>query len=68
MKKSCCKTESADRGQKIVTSYPRDNSSHSVPKTKGDSWGGSVTNLAHSLPGTSAKQEHSGGNKKNRFS
>lgn len=49
----------AARGQKVVTEYGRDNSSHNLPDTKGGSMGGSTTNVAHSLPGASAKE---GGN------
>ena len=50
------KKSAGREGAKFITPYGRDNSSHKLPNTKGGSMGGSVTNLAHSLPGTSAKQ------------
>lgn len=62
------KTEKAARGQKIVTEYGRDNSSHNVANAMGGKMGGSPTNLAHSLPGTSAEQKGDPSPKKNRFS
>jgi len=43
--------------QKMKVVYPRDNSSHKVGSTKGKSMGGSVTNLSHSLSGSSANQK-----------
>ena len=53
------KTQSADRGQRIVTDYPKDTSSKGANpgNLTGKSFGGSTTNLAHSLPGASAKQD-----------
>jgi hypothetical protein len=52
------KKESAGReGGKFLTPFGRDNSSHKLPNTKGGSFGGSITNLSHSLPGTSANQK-----------
>lgn len=44
----------------IKTSYGRDNSSHSLPNTKGKSMGGGVDNLGHSLSGASAVQRPNG--------
>ena len=43
-------------GMKILTPFTRDNSSHKLSNTKGGSMGGSLTNLSHSLPGTSANE------------
>lgn len=48
------KSQSIGDGQKIVTSYGRDDSSHKLPSTMGGSMGGSDTNLAHSLSGAGA--------------
>jgi len=45
---------------KIVTSYARDNSSHSLSNTKGKSMKGGVDNLSHSLSGASAVQKPNG--------
>ena len=50
---------SAPRG-KIVTSYARDNSSHSLPNTKGKAMKGGTDNLSHSLSGASAVQRPNG--------
>lgn len=50
----------AARGQTIVRSYGRDDSSMSVPGATGQKIGGSVTNLSHSLSGSSAVQELGG--------
>jgi hypothetical protein len=61
-------TDKAARGQTIQTDYGRDNSSHKVKNPHGAPMGGSVTNLAHSLPGTVANQEGTGKNKPNKFS
>jgi hypothetical protein len=44
------------RGQTVVTSYGRDNSSMEVPNAKGKDMGGGITNLSHSLSGASAVQ------------
>lgn len=60
------KTQSAARGGKIVTCYPKDNSSHKIDGKSNGSMGGSTTNLAHSLSGSSANVEGNKG-KKNRF-
>lgn len=61
------KKEKAARGGTIVCSYPRDDSSHKVPKPMGYELGGSPTNLAHSLGDASAHQDGTGHNKKNKF-
>jgi hypothetical protein len=53
------KGTSAGKGQKIVRVYPIDKSS-AGPETSlksGKGFGGSITNLSHSLPGTSAAQK-----------
>jgi hypothetical protein len=50
-------TSKADRGQTIVRSFGRDNSSHDVPNSHGKEMGGSTTNLSHSLSGASAVQK-----------
>lgn len=63
----CVMTESAARGQKIVTSFGRDDSSYKTDGKKSDtSFGGGVTNLAHSL-GTSAAHQDGNKGKKNKF-
>lgn len=51
------KSMKAGRGQTIVTSYARDNSSHTLPNTTGGKMGGSDTNLSHSISGASAKMD-----------
>ena len=51
------KKSAGRNGATFITPFGRDNSSHSVPNTKGKSMGGSITNLSHSLPGTSANQK-----------
>jgi hypothetical protein len=51
---SCVQKTSAGKGQTIVTSHGRDNSSYDVPK--GGKMGGSTTNLSHSLSGSSSVQ------------
>ncbi len=62
------KTVSAPRGQKIVTAYPRDDSSYKTDGMKSDmSFGGSPTNLEHSLSGASANQQGKERGKKDRF-
>jgi hypothetical protein len=38
--------------------FPRDNSAIQVKNPKGKEMGGSTTNLAHSLSGTSANMRH----------
>jgi hypothetical protein len=43
-------------GAKFIRQFARDNSSHSLPDTKGGKMGGSVNNLAHSL-GSSVNQK-----------
>lgn len=53
------RTEKAARGQTIETCYPMDSSFHDVPNGMGSKMGGGPTNVAHSLPGATAKQ---GGN------
>jgi len=60
-------SESASRGQKIVTSYARDNSNYKSNGKKNGSMGGSTTNLAHSLSGASAHMDGTGHGKKNKF-
>lgn len=50
-------TSKADRGQKIVRSFGRDDSGMSVPNTTGKELGGGVDNLSHSLSGASAVQK-----------
>lgn len=37
--------------------FPRDNSSFPTANARGGKMGGSLTNLSHSLPGTSANQK-----------
>lgn len=44
------------RGQTVVTSHGRDNSSMDVPNGMGKSMGGGISNLSHSLSGASAVQ------------
>ena len=46
-------------GGTLMSAYPQDNV-HGVdlPDTKGGSFGGSCTNLSHSLKGASAVQDH----------
>lgn len=46
----------AARGQTIVRSFGRDNSSMDTPNAKGGKMGGSTTDLSHSLSGASAVQ------------
>lgn len=48
---------SSKRGQSIRTDYGRDNSdvSGSTAEERGGKRGGGVKNLAHSIPGSSAK-------------
>lgn len=42
----------------VMSAYPQDNAgSMELPDTKGGKMGGSTTNLAHSLKGTSAVQK-----------
>lgn len=51
-------TKSLPRGDKLETSFPQDNAGNvKLPDTTGGKMGGSVTNLAHSLTGTSAVQK-----------
>ena len=51
-------TKDAGReASKILTPFPVDSSSHKLPDTKGCKMGGSLTNLGHSLSGTSANQK-----------
>lgn len=48
-------------GQKILSAYPQDNvHGLDLPDTRGGSFRGGPTNLAHSLKGTSAVQEGPG--------
>lgn len=47
---------SAPRGQQILRSFGRDDSSYEVANTHGGKMGGSATNLSHSLTGSSAVQ------------
>jgi hypothetical protein len=63
------KTTSMERGGKIQTDYPRDDSSHNLPNMMGCKMGGSTTNLAHSLEGASvrSRQDGTGKDKKDRF-
>lgn len=61
------KTESVSRGQKIVSSYGRDNSNFKSDGTSNGEMGGSVTNLAATLSGGSAHQDGTGHGKKNKF-
>lgn len=61
------KTKKAARGQTIQADMGRDNSSYSTSDSRSMTFGGSVENLAHSLPGTSAKQDGTGHNKSNKF-
>jgi hypothetical protein len=59
MQKHKLPSEDAGKGQKIVRAYPVDKSSaggESSLKGKG-SFGGSITNLSHSLGGASANQK-----------
>ncbi len=60
------KSDSVSRGQKIVTPCGRDDSNY-MSGNKYPSMGGSVTNLAHSLSGSSAHVDGTGHNKKNKF-
>ena len=66
----CVKSEKVSRGQTVVTSYGRDDSNYSAGDGKmgGVKMGGSTTNLAHSLSGSSAHMDGTGHNKKNKFS
>lgn len=54
------KTESAD-GSKIMTAYGKDSSdvTGSMAQERGGKMGGSMTDLSHSLSGTSANQKGS---------
>lgn len=46
------------KGQKIVRAFPLDRSSYDLPNARnGGSFGGSDTNLSHSLQGVSANQK-----------
>lgn len=54
---SYVKTDKAARGQKIVTSFGRDDSNHKLPNTMGGKMGGSTTNLSHSISGANAKMD-----------
>lgn len=48
-------------GQTIKSAYPMDNAGgHQLPDVRGGKLGGSDTNLAHSLSGTSAVQKGTG--------
>lgn len=62
-----CETTSGPRGQKVVRSFGRDDSSFtdgiSDDKSKNGQAGGSPTNLSHSLSGASAVQHATGGKK-----
>jgi hypothetical protein len=51
------KSSAGRESAKFIQGFPRDNSSHTVPNPKGGKMGGSLTNLGHSLPGTSANQK-----------
>jgi hypothetical protein len=45
-------------GQKIKSAYPQDTAGNvDLPNTRGGSFGGSTTNLGHSLNGASAVQK-----------
>lgn len=65
---SCIVKKKVGNGQTMVTCHGRDDSNHSVPNGMGGKMGGSTSNLAHSIVGSSAKE---GGNaskeKKDRF-
>jgi hypothetical protein len=50
-------TARGKRGMKIVEDFARDDSSVNVPKCHGRDLGGSPTNLAHSLSGSSVAGE-----------
>lgn len=65
---SCVKKEKMSRGQTNVTCYPRDDSNYTKANGQmSDSFGGSVTNLSHSLSG-SANMDGTGHGKKDKFS
>jgi len=51
------KKSAGREGAKFITPFGRDNSSHKLPSVKGERMGGSITNLSHSLSGTSANQK-----------
>jgi hypothetical protein len=58
MENGSLEKKSAGReGAKFITPFGRDNSSHKVPSPKGAKMGGSITNLSHSLGGSSANQK-----------
>lgn len=60
-KSSGIRDEKADNGQTIKCAYPQDNvHGHDLPDTMGGSMRGGVTNLGHSLKGTSAVQDGPG--------
>jgi hypothetical protein len=51
-------TKKIGDGQKIMSAYPQDTAGgHELPNTRGGKFGGSTTNLGHSLNGASAVQE-----------
>lgn len=52
--------DNKDSKGSIKTAYGRDNSSHSLPNTKGKAMKGGVDNLSHSLSGASAVQRPNG--------
>jgi hypothetical protein len=52
------KSDAGRSGAKFIQGFPRDNSSHKTSDPKANkTMGGSITNLSHSLPGTSANQK-----------
>jgi hypothetical protein len=59
-------TMSAARGGKIVVDSGRDDSSFKSNGQKMPKFGGSTSNLSHSLSGASANMDDNG-NKKNKF-
>lgn len=59
MKKTGDMSRESMNGSKWVESYGKDNSDVRVPDERGGKMGGSITNLAHSLSGTSANQKGS---------
>lgn len=63
----CVKKESMSRGQTNVLSVGRDNSNYGDKGYKAPSFGGSTSNLSHSLSGSSAHMDGTGHGKKNRF-
>jgi hypothetical protein len=54
-------SEKLPRGNRILTSFPQDNAGNvMLPDTEGGKFGGSPTNLSHSLNGASAVTETKG--------